>query len=115
MLQMKVFKMAAVLALLPATALAQRAKPGEVESKTSAGLHYRVAKLFNGVITADDFNGKELDPKLWSVITLPEIKVYVEDGTLRASKEPVQKATDATSRRDSGPSASQHTPRGRRC
>jgi len=82
MLQMNVLKMAVVLALLPIAALAQPARPGDVESKTSAGIYYRASKMFDGVITADDFNGKELDPKLWSVITLPEIKVYVEDGTL---------------------------------
>jgi hypothetical protein len=74
-----------VLAAVIVTALAQArpARPPAVESKTSPGASYRLSKVFNGVITADDFSGPELDPKLWQVITLPEIKVYVEDGTLR--------------------------------
>jgi len=42
MVRMNVFKMGVILVLLPATGLAQPAKPGEVESKTSAGLHYGV-------------------------------------------------------------------------
>jgi hypothetical protein len=82
MVGMNVFKMEVILALLAAAALAQPAKPGEVESKTSTGLHYGVRKMFNGVITADDFGGGELDPKLWWVLTYPELKVYVEEGTL---------------------------------
>ena len=82
MSRMNVLKMGMVLSLLPTTALSQTANSGEVESKTSAGLHYSVRKMFNGVITADDFSGRKLDPKLWSVLTYPELKVYVEDGTL---------------------------------
>ena len=41
--------------------------------------------MFDGVITADDFNGGALDMNLWQIITLPEIKVYVEGGTLHLS------------------------------
>jgi hypothetical protein len=57
-------------------------KPGDLESKTHPGIYYRLSKSFDGVITADDFNGERPDPKIWEIRQTPELKVFLEDGTL---------------------------------
>jgi len=73
---------AAAVMCVTGVLLAQGAKDGDVESKTNPGLLYRLSKSFDGAITADDFEGKDPDPKTWEIRTTDELKVFFEGGTL---------------------------------